>query len=500
MRAISLVNRIEFEFRGNVARNAIVLGDLDNDGSNELVIGSDNGKVAIFKGRRKFQVISNLSFVSCIAIGDIFNEKQNNLVIVTADGWCYIYKAIIRKKVVEYEETAVEDVDAIDGQVFSGESTDGLKDDQPVSSNKFYKETEDEDEMLLTCVHTQRIPANSKDILLADVNGDGSIEMVLGLTDRVVRSYRWIPNVGTRNKSFSSTSSSEEKENKVDNCLGKLVALNKWECANQIGSITLHHSEDGQPSLLIAQPGGTFMRIKCPCEQTWRQDLENSETSTNSTSSDSTSSSLVDYQYLGISRMRSRNISTEILGDFRTATPNADKESLEGDEVSTNDQARPYALATLDGTIMLVRNEVILWAMAVDHQIFALTKLDVTGTGSDDIVVCSWDGQTYILDQDKNSVRFHLEQPVQAFNSGYYNLTPNEPPVTCLVYVTFKNTVIIYYDIPLHDLTIRKFEPDLSLLAMKLNEEENGAEDKVKDFDKNTKKSLVSYLLYNLNS
>lgn len=49
MRAISLVNRIEFEFRGNVARNAVVLGDLDNDGCNELVIGSDNGKVAIFK-------------------------------------------------------------------------------------------------------------------------------------------------------------------------------------------------------------------------------------------------------------------------------------------------------------------------------------------------------------------------------------------------------------------------------------------------------------------
>lgn len=83
--------------------------------------------------------------------------------------------------------------------------------------------------------------------------------------------------------------------------------------------------------------------------------------------------------------------------------------------------------------------------MAVDHQIFALTKLDVTGNGSDDIVVCSWDGQTYILDQEKNSVRFHLEQPVQAFNSGYYNLAPNEPPVTCFVYVTFKNTVRIFH-------------------------------------------------------
>lgn len=50
----------------------------------------------------------------------------------------------------------------MDGQVFSGESTDGLKDDQPVSSRRIFKEVEDEDEMFLTCVHTQRIPANSK--------------------------------------------------------------------------------------------------------------------------------------------------------------------------------------------------------------------------------------------------------------------------------------------------------------------------------------------------
>lgn len=28
--------------------------------------------------------------------------------------------------------------------------------------------------------------------MLGDVDGDGMVEMVLGLTDRVVRSYRWI--------------------------------------------------------------------------------------------------------------------------------------------------------------------------------------------------------------------------------------------------------------------------------------------------------------------
>lgn len=60
---------------------------------------------------------------------------------------------------------------------------------------------------------------------------------------------------------------------------GKFVCLNKWECANQIGSITLHHSRDGAPSLLIAQPGGTFMRIVCQPEEIITQSLGAAEES-----------------------------------------------------------------------------------------------------------------------------------------------------------------------------------------------------------------------------
>lgn len=83
-------------------------------------------------------------------------------------------------------------------------------------------------------------------------------------------------------------------------------------------------------------------------------------------------------------------------------------------------------------------------AIQVDHQTFALSKLDVTGNGCDDIIVCSWDGQTYILDQDKNSVRFQLDEPVQAFCSGHYSVIPGQPSVPCLVYMTFWNKVSIY--------------------------------------------------------
>lgn len=48
MRAISLVKHLEFEFPGNVVRNALTLGDVDNDGYNELIVGNQNGDVAIF--------------------------------------------------------------------------------------------------------------------------------------------------------------------------------------------------------------------------------------------------------------------------------------------------------------------------------------------------------------------------------------------------------------------------------------------------------------------
>ena len=39
-------------------------------------------------------------------------------------------------------------------------------------------------------IHTQRIPANVKDVIIGDINGDGSMELVISLTDRVVRTYK----------------------------------------------------------------------------------------------------------------------------------------------------------------------------------------------------------------------------------------------------------------------------------------------------------------------
>lgn len=138
--------------------------------------------------------------------------------------------------------------------------------------------------------------------------------------------------------------------------------------------------------------------------------------------------------------------------------------------------------------------------MAVDHQVFALTKLDVTGNGAEDIVACAWDGQTYILDQNKNVVRFQLDEAVQAFESGWYTLGPGELPVTCLVYVTFKNKVLLYYDVPLKEMVLKRFEPDMEKLGALLvrggGEEAEKRRREIRNLDRMQRKELVEFLLY----
>lgn len=49
MRAVCFVNRIEFDFGGNVFRSSLTLGDVDNSGEMALVAGNASGDLAVFK-------------------------------------------------------------------------------------------------------------------------------------------------------------------------------------------------------------------------------------------------------------------------------------------------------------------------------------------------------------------------------------------------------------------------------------------------------------------
>lgn len=444
MRVASFVNHLEFELEGNINKNAICLGDIDNDGQNELIVGNEKGGLAVFKGEchRPVRVGTDLGMVSAVAVGDVFNSGRNVLVVVTGCGYCYIY---------DFEDDHL------------GESTE---------------------KKVLQPVHAQRIPANIKVMLIGDVNGDGFSEMVVALTDRVVRTYRWV-------------NSGEVVGGKP---YGKLIGLNKWELGDQIGGITFNQCKDGTPSLLVAQPGGTYFTLKVqPAGQDRELDPFDER------SSELLTKMSLDYEPLASARLRSPNIHTEICGNIRLGKVRPCSYSSEGDvhensktvsvqsdsdvgetascETSKklgSNQARlstdtdeessfemfankshvrsgtesnegptglasAYALATLDGTMMLVHEGKIQWNLQVDHQLFAVCKLDVTEDGNDEVVACAWDGNTYIVCQNTDCVRFTFHEPVSAFTAGLYGLRGKQVP--CLVYATFNNHIYLYYDI-----------------------------------------------------
>ena len=78
-----------------------------------------------------------------------------------------------------------------------------------------------------------------KHVQISDVNGDGLNELIVTLTDRVVRTYQW-------------RKSSKE---------GELMALSKWEFADQVGSFAMCQ-RNGEPHLLVTQSDGILMKPK----------------------------------------------------------------------------------------------------------------------------------------------------------------------------------------------------------------------------------------------
>lgn len=377
MREVSFVQHLEFEFKGNIAKSAISLGDVDNDGDSELAVGNLQGDLAVFKGQNlaPWAEAHELGMIMVVVTGDILNEHKNSLISISGEGWCHIFN-IGRDQGWEEER----------------------KNLQPF--------------------HTQRLPANTKVALLADVDGDGDVELVLGLTDHVLRTYRWV------------------KISQGSVVKGKLVGLHKWEFADQIGSISLNPTNEGGPCVLVAQPGGTYINFQCPVVQASEKDEE---------VVDSTVISKLTPKHhpLALSRMRNPNISSEILGGIRGVRNKNPTSSL-------------IAIATLDGTLMLLDGDEILWSLQVDHQLFALTKLDLIGDGQEEVIACSWDGQTYMVNQQRESVRFQFEEPVCTFTAGSYSVIPQQE-VPVLVYATFSDKVFLYYNVRLSSFRTHSF-------------------------------------------
>ncbi|KAM4748358.1 KICSTOR complex protein ITFG2 isoform 2-T2 [Rhinophrynus dorsalis] len=279
--------------------------------------------------------------------------------------------------------------------------------------------------------YTQHLPANTKLALISDIDGDGRCELVLGYTDRVVRAFRW------------------ESPPDGDLSCGQLVALKKWLLEGQVDSLSVNPGADGTPELMVSQPGCGYAILLC----TWGE--EHSLVSEGAGVAETREVSVRDvilHQTSG--RIHNKNVSTHLIGSIKQGPGAGNKE------------AGLFALCTLDGTLKLMQgSDRLLWSVQVDHQLFALEKLDVTGNGQEEVVACAWDGQTYIIDHNRTVLRFQVEENVSAFCAGLYACRggQNSP---CLVYVGFNHKIYVYWAV-----TLERIESSNLLRVMEGNEE-----------------------------
>ncbi|XP_073476598.1 KICSTOR complex protein ITFG2 isoform X2 [Aquarana catesbeiana] len=361
MRSLSYVQRAVLEFSGSLFPHALCLGDADNDSLNELILGDTSGKLHVYKNDESKPWITRCC------------TGMNLVVAVSAEGWFHLFD-LSSKLDTTWD--------------FMGEE--------------------------MKANYTQHLPANTKLVLISDIDGDGRYELVLGYTDRVVRAFRW------------------ECPPDADLSYGQLVPLKKWLLEGQVDSLSVNRGVDGTPELMVSQPGCGYAVLRC----TWSNETSMvSERAGAAEARDLSSRDVILHQTSG--RIHNKNVSTHLIGSIK-----------QGPGVGNN-EAGLFALCTLDGTLKLMQgSDRLLWSVQVDHQLFALEKLDVTGNGQEEVVACAWDGQTYIIDHNRTVLRFQVDENVSAFCAGLYACRggQNSP---CLVYVGFNQKIYVYWSVML---------------------------------------------------
>ncbi|KAJ8656000.1 hypothetical protein O0I10_008221 [Lichtheimia ornata] len=201
MRTISLVNRLKWSFSGNMNPHALVLGDVDNDGENEFVIGNLSGDLAIFKGEcangLPTYVCRGLGTITCLAIGDIRNWGRNSVVCINAEGQAHVLDIP--------RHPAGATMDHLGHHLSAEEYLKHGRRTSETSSIQAFRRTMmaqgaglDEgfrsDKQSIYNLQkpslTLNVPVNVNKVLIADIDGDSLNELILARTDRILHAFQ----------------------------------------------------------------------------------------------------------------------------------------------------------------------------------------------------------------------------------------------------------------------------------------------------------------------
>jgi len=438
-RNFSLVEKVALDVPGNVFEMALALGNADNDGlgDNELVVGTLDGKLHVFKGAQRLWGDTGLGTIIGVAVGDVLNTGRNAVTVATAEGRCYVFAA----------EQA-----------------------QP-----------------LRRVARFRIPPNVSALLVADIDADGANELVLGTTDHTLVAFVAVhtpPSLNTTAAAaaaaaapsvavtapppaytpqltlFAPSSTSPRSPPMAPlsptshapaaasttatatpeplHSVGEFSAewslriKREWVLEGQVESLAiLRHSSGGGGSdaLLV----GMLCEANSPAQATYL-------TVTGGTVERHTIAE-------GCPNVvpHSKPLSTSSSSLPTAATAARANLHRKTEVIAFGDNDGTYVVSSFHGDLALKPGR---WLRCWEDipVLKAVTARDTEGKPV--VIVCSWNGATHVVDADGNASRFAFGQSVRAFTAGMFSVEPGRPGL-CFVYVTFHDEIVLYPNIVL---------------------------------------------------
>lgn len=248
-----------------------------------------------------------------------------------------------------------------------------------------------------------RVVGNATCVMLGDIDETGKNELIIGSSDRFIYVY-------TITDSVDQSGNAEKA----------LILRRKWRLPGQVISLSMFNDNWGRPVVLATQQEGCYTTIDHKGTMKFYKASHNPST--------------VD------TFEEDQNGPSEIIYVRRSPLS---KDGTPQDPVL-------FLISYMDGSIkMQEESGKLLWEMQLDRQLFPIKSLDITQDGDQDVVISSWDGMTYIIDQSGNCIQTKFNDRIRAFTAGHYSPSSKQT-YPCLVYLTFSDQMFIYYNIGIH--------------------------------------------------